>query len=100
MTYSLELLWIKLCILNYSQPFRNRQRKQGLSIIHLGFLNSFSCMKLNKSDMVSMREEVLRLHKSNKVFYIICTERRLFSQKMYFEIGQMSFLKLMWIGKY
>lgn len=71
-TSSLELLWIKLGILNYSQPFRNRQRKQGLFIIHRGFLSSFSCMKLSESDMVSMQDEVLRLHKSNEVFYIIC----------------------------
>lgn len=62
MTYSLELLWINLGILNYSQPSKNRQRKQGLLIIHHGYLNLFSCTKLNESDMVSMLDEALRLH--------------------------------------
>lgn len=62
MTYSLELLWINLSILNYSQPSKNRQRKLGLLLIHHGYLNLFSCMKLNESDMVSMLDEALRLH--------------------------------------
>lgn len=62
MTYSLELLWINLGILNYSQPSKNRQRRQGLLVIHHGYLNLFSCTKLNESDMVSMLNEVLRLH--------------------------------------
>lgn len=58
-------------------------------------------MKLNESDMVSMQDEVLRLHKSNKVFFLLyypLQSADYFHKKMSFEIEQMSFLKLMWIS--
>jgi len=91
MTCSLELLWIKLGILNYSQPFRNRQRKQGLFIIHHGYLNSFSCMKLSESDMVSMLDQVLRLCKSNSFLYYLLQNADYFHKKCILKLNRCHF---------